>query len=152
MHIKKINEMNQIPEILYRYDYNSNGNDITDPVEVITYEMSELGNVDIPDYCVFSYGNKMRPEVREEIKNSVELIRNGDIDEDAAKHIAGLIISEMERIWHIKIEYVRWLADYDTVVDLYCDEGEEDKIESYETSKYILSDLGGDGILFAYPN
>lgn len=146
--IKRTDEIGKSDNVMYRYNYS--GNNITDPVEVIAFEMGELGNTDIPDYCLENYGGKMRPNVYNEIANAIELIEDGDMDEDMAEHIAKRIVSEMERIWHIRIKRVVWLADYDTVVDMYCDNGDTDNIESVETSDYILSDLEGEGILFAY--
>lgn len=146
--IKRTDEIGKSDNVMYRYNYS--GNNITDPVEVIAFEIGELGNIDIPDYCLENYGDKMRPNVYNEIENAIGLIEDGDMDEDMAEHIAKRIVSEMERIWHISIKRVVWLADYDTVVDMYCENGDTNNIEAVETSDYILSDLEGDGILFAY--
>ena len=146
--IMKTDEFEKSNNVMYRYNYS--GNNITDPVKVIAFEMGELGNIDIPDYCLDNYGDKMRLEMREKIENAIELIQNGDMDEDVAEQTAKAIVSEMERIWNIRIKRVMWLADYDTVVDLYCDEGDTENIESFKTSNYIIVDLGCDGILFAY--
>ena len=145
--VKRTNEIGKSDNVLYRYDYS--GNNITSPVEVIAFEMGELGNIDIPDYCPDNYGNRMNPKARNEIEKAIALIEDGDMDERMAEQIAKTIVSEMERIWPIRINRVVWLADYDTIVDMYCD-GDTENIKAVETSGYILSDLGGEGILFAY--
>lgn len=147
IHIKKLNELFESNEVMYRYEQSMDSE--TDPVDVIAFEMGELGNIDIPDYCVKHYGDKMNPVVLEKLQNAIEVIENGDADKSYARDIAETLVSEMEKIWHIRIVRVVWLADYDTVVDLYCD-GDEEDIKAVETSDYILSDLSGDGILFAY--
>lgn len=40
------------------------------------------------------------------------------------------------------------MADRETVIELY--DGTEDNISEYETSEAVISDLGGDGVLFGY--
>lgn len=147
IHIKKTHDTGNSDKIMYRYNHSLNN--ITDPVEVIAFEMGELGNIDIPDYCLEKYGDRMRPEIRDVIEDAISSIEEGDMAENMAEQTAKTIVLEMERIWHISIKRVVWLADFDTVVDLYCD-GDTKNIEAVETSDYILSDLQGDGILFAY--
>lgn len=46
------------------------------------------------------------------------------------------------------LKYCLWLASKSTVLDLY--NASEQDIQKYETSPIILSDLGMDGMLFAY--
>ena len=96
IHIKRTDEIGKSDNVMYRYNYS--GNNITDPVKVIAFEIGELGNTDIPDYCLENYGDKMRPNVYNEIENAIELIEDCDMDEEMAEQIAKRIVSEMERI------------------------------------------------------
>lgn len=65
MHIKGADEIGKSDNVMYRYNYS--GNNITDPVKVIAFEMVELGNTDIPDYWpppnVIVYGFTMYDDV-----------------------------------------------------------------------------------------
>ena len=149
-HIKRIDEYGN--GVMYRNDNYGEIGAPDDPVSVIAFEMGELGNSDIPDYCIGKYGKLMDDKVLSEIRKSVAMTENGNMNPVMSERFAKTIVSEMERIWGIKISRVKWLADYDTVADLYCDdESEKEYIKEYETSDYILCDLGGDGVLFAYP-
>ena len=159
MHIKRIDEMDNTgqtvsanapkPNSGVMYRNNDYGTGETNPRNVVAFEMGELGNADIPDYLLSKYGGKMKPDAKSTLEKAVEKIEKHELGEDEAESVAKTIIDEMERIWRIRIANVLWLADYDAVVDIY--DGNEDNIEEYPTSEYILSDLGGDGILFAYP-
>lgn len=73
------------------------------------------------------------------------------MDVETALSVAQIIVNVMESVWGIKICSVVWLAEYDVVAELYCQFGITHDILAVPTTDYILSDLGYDGILFAYP-
>lgn len=153
--LKRIDEMfvnnTVVPDIMYRND-KFYGNNVFDVISIIAFETGELYNTDIPDYCIEKYGSMMKPDVLDKMHEFVGMIDDNEIDIISAKIYAKMLITELERIWHIKIARAMWLADKNTVKELYCDsESDYDNIKSYKTSKYILSDLSDDGILFAYP-
>ena len=148
-YIKRIDEYHTK---MYRNDNYGTIGAPRDPVSVIAFETGELGNTDILDYCLACYGSRMRKETADIIGKAAAEVQDGSIDESGMEEIAKTLVAELERIWRVKIRRVMWLADYDTVADMYCDDGSETKnIKAYETSDYVLCDLGGDGVLFAYP-
>lgn len=134
----------KIPHTLYRVN---NGDGTTDPISVISFEIGELYNTDILEYCINNYGSKMNPEIKSRIDDVIN--NTDDFTYDSIIPFVTDFIHEMERIWNIIIKSVIWLADKKAVETLYCHD-ENGNIEPYKTSDYILSDLGSDGILFAY--
>lgn len=136
-------------KVLYR---NPTGTEQHSPVDVIAFEIGELGNVDILHYCFEHYGQSMDEVSMETMDKAMADMEQGNMDETKAKAVAETVVKAMETVWGITIHHVTWLADYDTVAELYCDFGDTSDIVAVETSDYILSDLGYDGILFAYPN
>lgn len=64
------------------------------------------------------------------------------------RDVCNLIIAEVSKQTKIDVKYGLWLADRETVIELY--DGTEDNISEYETSEAVISDLGGDGVLFGY--
>ena len=146
--MKKASETPIIPKKLYRCEDYSNG-DYTEPVEVLAYEMGELGNSDTLAYCYDKYHEQMTAGEIDKLNKDVDKVENG-VSEAEAKKIAENLISVMERVWGIKIVKVMWLATKAAVKELYTF-GDESEIRAHDTSPYILSDLGYDGILFAYP-
>ena len=146
---RQLNEgASAVPPVLYRCESYS-GSGVRVPREVLLFEMGELTNTDVIDYCLENYGDKMRPEAKTLLANAIEPISEGDMDEKDIEKVVDTLLAELERIWGIRIASVLWLAEYDTVKDMY--DGEDGEISEYPTTKYILSDLGYDGILFAYP-
>ena len=147
--IKIQNEKDSKSNQKYLYRNDDYGTGETNPRNVIAFEMSELGNVDIPCYLFEHYGNAMAQEEKSMLEKVYQRKCDENFDENEAKRVADTIVHEMERIWQISIASVLWLAEYDAVVEIY--DGNKDNIEEYPTSNYILSDLGYEGALFAYP-
>lgn len=58
------------------------------------------------------------------------------------------IIYCLNRHYHVNLKYCLWLSSREVVKDLYG--GTDETIDAYNTSSFILSDLGQDGKLFAY--
>lgn len=135
-------------KVLYR---NPTGMEQHTPVEVIAFEIGNLQNIDILDYCLAHYGQYMDKESRETIEKAITDMENDCMDEDKAKVVAESLVKALENVWGITIHHVTWLAEYDVVAELYSQFGSTPDILAVPTTDYILSDLGYDGILFAYP-
>ena len=128
-------------DILYRAE-DTYGSGIRDIYEVIFYELVELGNTDILEYCLEHY---LLDTI---IEDSVEdLIDNyTEYDEEYINDIIYAMIHEIEKKTNTQLKYCLWLASKEAVEDLYAGEN----INKYYTSNIILSDLDYDGTLYAY--
>lgn len=135
-----INEkLNKQTKLLYRAESSSHPE--RDAISVMTFEIEELGNEDILDYVLDNY--KLSNELKENIK---EYINNSDGD---LENILKNMLSEIKTQTGKDIKYALWLAEKETVIDMY--DGEENGIDVYDTKDgVILSDLGYDGILFGF--
>ena len=63
-------------------------------------------------------------------------------------------LTQIERISGIKVRFVLWLADLDSVTDSEWygrDMLHSQDYDSYELGPVILSDIGYDGTLYGYP-
>ena len=58
------------------------------------------------------------------------------------------MIKEINKQTDHDLKYALWLADKSVVLDMYAYDSLN--VDAYETSDIILSNLGADGILFAY--
>ena len=135
-------------QVLYR-DENAFGSGVMKAKDVIMYEITELCNTDILDYCVDTY--ELSEELDDEIRQLISDMENEEeFDEDDVESIIDDLLSELEVIFDKKIKYVIWLATKEAVIDLYSNGDENAELTAYETSEIILSDLGYDGLLFAY--
>lgn len=134
--------------LLYR-DENAFGSGVMKAKDVIMYEITELCNTDILDYCVDKY--ELSEELDDEIRQLISDMENEEeFDEDDVESIIDDLLSELEVIFDKKIKYVIWLATKEAVIDLYSNGNEDAELTAYETSEIILSDLGYDGLLFGY--
>ena len=139
------------------------GDCVRDAVDVIAYEMEELGNLDIPEtvynrYILpnFDVLNPLFPEAINLIK--ILLDSDRDIENDRIylrthndyEQLAIAIIDMINRISHSNIRYVLWLATKENVIKHYS--GNESNMTEYPTSPIILSDLGEEGYLFGFEN
>lgn len=135
-------------KILYRHNQNF-GKTPTDALSVLTFETRELGNADIPAYCLEHYD--FPTAARSLIEGLVKHI-NGEpgieVSANGYPFILDIMLTQIRKLTGKDIRHVLWLASRQSVIDNY--EGTEDNIEAYETSSVILSDLGEDGILFGY--
>lgn len=135
-------------KILYRHNQ-STGKTPTDALSVLTFETRELGNSDIPRYCLEHYNF---PSGTRSLMEGLIRHIDGDegvkVSENGYPFILDLMLGHIRKETGRDIRHVLWLASRQSVIDNY--EGTEDNIEAYETSPVILSDLGPDGILFGY--
>ena len=134
-----LESINKYPKILYRSE--SSLNSERDAISVMKFEIEELENEDIFDYVLDNY--KLSKQLKNDIKNYID-DREGNL-----KNILENILFELKKQTGKNIKYVLWLAEKDTVIDMY--DGEENGIDVYETKDgVVLSDLGYDGILFGF--
>lgn len=129
--------------IMYRSE-DSYGSGVRDILDVMVYEIYELKNIDIPDYILEHYlqGSNIQETV-EKLIDDVEAF-----SEEEVYKICKLIIKEINTQTDHDLKYALWLADKSVVLDMYAYDSLN--IDAYETSDVILSNLGADGILFAY--
>lgn len=133
-------------EILYRNDDYSNSG-VQKLVDIIFYEVFELGNTDILEYCNDHY--QLTDDLTDMIDRNIELIQEGDDPSDSEiKYIAKELVKEICEETDKHLRYGLWLASKKSVIDFY--DGTEENINAYPISDVILSDLGDDGKLFAY--
>lgn len=106
-------------------------------VDVLTYEVFDLGNFDILiDLC----------EGVNVVCPNVELL-----DRIGVRSIVQDAVQKLEKLTGFTIPFCLWLADKDVVLDYY-GQGQltEDDIDAYEISEIVLCDLGYDGALYGY--
>ena len=105
------------------------------------FEIEELENEDIFDYVLDNY--KLSDELKESIKAYM------DSSDGNLENILKNMLSEIKTQTGKDIKYALWLAEKETVIDMY--DGAENGIDVYETKDgVILSDLGYDGVLFGF--
>ena len=138
-----------IPQILYRTEQYS-GSGKRDAVDVLTFEVFDLRNTDILEYCLSHYDlRRMHFDIT--IRTLMDIIQdNDDVEEKDIRTIMKDLLKHIELNTGHCIRYILWLASKDEVKDNY--EGTEGCIDAYKTGPVILSDLGNDGILFGYDN
>lgn len=131
--------LNKQPKLLYRAESSSHPE--RDAISVMMFEIEELENEDIFDYVLDNY--KLSDELKESIKTYM------DSSEGDLESILKNMLSEIKTQTGKDIKYALWLAEKETVIDMY--DGEENGIDVYETKDgVILSDLGYDGVLFGF--
>ena len=131
--------LNKQPKLLYRSESSSHPE--RDAISVMMFEIEELENEDIFDYVLDNY--KLSDELKESIKTYM------DSSEGDLESILKNMLSEIKTQTGKDIKYALWLAEKETVIDMY--DGVENGIDVYETKDgVILSDLGYDGVLFGF--
>ena len=126
------------------------GSGVRNVIDVIWYEIFVLGNADILD-CLSRTILRHHTICSSLIQYQQELENNGFIDDMIAAESRDLIRCILEAIYEETgnaICYGLWLADLNTVKDLY--RGKDASIDIYHTGPVILSDLGYDGTLYGY--
>lgn len=137
-------ETNSIPKIMYRSE-DSYGSGVRDVLDVMVYELYELGNTDILEYICDHYFDE---EMKRQCSMMILSIETGDVFEDDIIDIAKASLETIKEKTNKDIRYCLWLAEKDVVDEMYA--YDESNIDAYYTSDVILSDLGRDGILFGY--
>ena len=140
--------------IMYRSESFS-GSGVYEVKKVIEFEICILGNIDILDYCLEHYN--LTPTLKESLSELMDFIEKDnviieDLDDptkiDYTYYLIDRLVDEISMLVGHPIKYAIWLADLDTVREIYSDS--DDDIEAYEISDVVLSDLGEDGKLFGY--
>lgn len=140
--------MSTVPKTLFRCEGFS-GSGIRNLLEIISFEVTELRNRDIFQYVLSHYA------LPDHVRADIEAILG--LDDDAypftsERSTLEITISEMiEEIGKASgktLRYGLWLAARDIVNTHYG--GTVFVVDEYPTSDVILSDLGPDGLLFAY--
>ena len=117
-----------------------------DIFQVIWHEVASLWNTDIFKYCLNHY--RLSDSLSGTLNLDISIIEEfGERPEDLDEDIKNLV-SELSSLTGKQLKFVLWLAEKDAVRTLY--QGTEENMSCYEASDVILSDLGLDGILFAY--
>lgn len=133
-------------KVLYRNN-NTFGDNVRKSLDVIVYEIFELGNADILEYCTEHYA--LSSELRNKIDDIIDNI--GDVDEDTVITIVKSLLNELKMIFNRPIKEVIWLASLEAVNDLYAGTDDNADIEAYSVEDAIvLSNLGYDGLLFGF--
>ena len=129
--------------IMYRSE-DSYGSGVRDILDIMTFEIYELKNIDILEYTLEHY--LQNSNIEETVENMIADIEI--FNEEEVYKVCKLIINEINKQTDHNLKYALWLAEYDAVSNIYS--FDESSIEAYNTSDIILSDLGYDGILFGY--
>lgn len=115
---------------------NTYGSGVRDLREIIMYEVLELGNSDIVDYCSEIYG--------------IENILNEEVFDTEEEELERWIDNLYTKL-NCKKAYGLWLTSIAGVQEVY-DECALEEIDQYiiPAESAVLSDLGEDGVLFFY--
>lgn len=132
------------------------GAGVVDLFDIIYYEVTELGNTDIIDYCLSHYNLSDSTKSKLlAIEDAVDGYNLANDDENPAydefllvKDGITSLLEEMSVMAGKCLKYGLWLADKDKVIELY--DGNDSNISEYEVSDVILSELIDDGTLFGY--
>lgn len=137
-------------EILYRNE-TAFGSGVVKAKDIIMFEIIELCNTDILDYCMEQYEDVLSEDLYERLNTlSYDMSDGAEIDEDAIEELVDDLLEELSEHFEVEIKYAMWLASKEAVIELYSDGNEDAVLTAYETSEIILSDLGYDGKLFGY--
>lgn len=139
--------------VLYRCD-ETYGNAGHSSAEILAYETLCLNNLWIMDDLIKKVQeNSSREEIDILIK-AQKNFENLDLDEDddytPYLQVFQLLINLLERTYNYKINYLLWLTDIESLLDIYFkNEYSEDSIDAYETGLELIH-FECDGNLYAY--
>lgn len=136
--------------VMYRTESYS-GSGVRDAIEVVRFEMFELGNTDIletlakgllKDSAIASTLSAMSYEL--ETKGYIN-----DFSEGEQTRFCEELLESVSETSGAKVRYALWLADAEGV-KRYC-QGENSHLDSYNTTQgVLLSDLDSDGKLYGF--
>lgn len=113
---------------------------------VVAFETIELCNTDVWDYCLSHY--QLSTETAAYAQSIVDSDSEGVcLSYDFVDKAISLLIGDLTALFGWEPKYCIWLADYDSVVRQY-----GIPTTKCQVSDVILSDLGDDGVLYAYPS
>ena len=139
------------------------GSGYRDLKEVISFEIFELGNDDIPLTILSLLTDECKVKASEDLRNMIKeltewRLTNEQTSFDKDQFIVNLI-NIINEFYGKEIKYCLWLSDSceDIIsnysLDPYYDEEKKDyfyEFHAYEDSEVILSDLGNCGKLYRY--
>ena len=106
---------------------------------VIAFETCELGNTDIWEYCLEHYA------LGETTKMRINGVLEDPYNENNVRLAIDSLIADLTWIFGKEPRYCLWLSDWESVNEFY-----GSPTTKCLPSDIILSDLGADGVLFAY--
>lgn len=128
------------------------GSGVRDIKEVIRYEIFELGNTDILIYVTKHYASAFSKTLLRRANQLIDALNGCGLLElsisQEVQFCRGLI-DALNKYFKVSLRYCLWLASK-AAVKQYYDVADDETIDAYSTSDYILSDLGESGVLFAY--
>lgn len=146
-------------ELGYRDDGLFGGDGPRDLIDVMSYEISDLGNDNSLYYCIGHYdlGEECVNKIHAILKKREE-VRGVEEEKEWKENLlmpilTDYLIPEICRLTRKELKYCLWLCDSpEQVKDSYSLEGDEIDfvISSYKKSNVILDDVGSDGKLYAY--
>lgn len=124
------------------------GSGCRDLMAVLEYEILVLENVD-----VFEFMSKNKNLTHALRKQMIECInakyQSGNVkDEKLVRKMIKEMVQQLNALYDVNLSHCLWLCDEKHVRTLYGKQ--EDKIDFYEESHIVLSDLGVCGKLYAY--
>ena len=128
------------------------GSGVRNIINVMSYEIYELLNMDILEYVLehYSLGNDIESKINSVLHYYCSHEHLDGFSEHDIVELCNHIIKRINSEKNKDLKYALWLADKDAVKKYY--NGEDENIDEYDTSDVVLSDLGCDGILYAYEN
>lgn len=125
------------------------GSNVRNLKDIIFFEVNDLSNVDIFEYCVNNY--KLPKYIKFKLENNISLINDGyDLDEDRLMRNINDLINCLNKLFNVNLRYGLWVCENkQTVIDYY--DAKEYEVDSYDVSDgIIISNLGEDGILYVF--
>ena len=116
--------------IMYRSE-DSYGSGVRDILDIMTFEIYELKNIDILEYTLDHY--LQNSNIKETVENMIADIEL--FNEEEIYKVCKLIINEINKQTDHNLKYALWLAEYDAVSNIYS--FDESSIEAYNTSDII---------------
>lgn len=125
------------------------GSNVRKLKDIIFFEVSELLNIDIFEYCINNY--QLPKHIKYKLRNTILLIEEGqEVNEERLKRNIDNLIDSLNKIFEIDLRYGLWVCENkQTIIDYY--DANEYDVDTYDVSDgIIISDLGEDGILYAF--
>lgn len=125
------------------------GSNIRKLKDIIFFEIYELSNVDIFEYCIDNY--RIPKYIKFKLENIISLIENNqEPDEERVKRNINDLIECLNKLFNVNLKYGLWVCENkQTVIDYY--DANEYNINTYDVSDgIIISDLGDEGVLYAF--
>lgn len=125
------------------------GSNVRKLKDIIFFEVNELLNTDIFEYCIYNY--QLPKYIKFKLKNIISLIENNQgLSEERLILNINDLIDNLNKIFGMDLRYGLWVCkNKQTVIDYY--DASEYEIDAYDVSNgIIISDLGEEGILYAF--